>query len=280
MTEAPAKVYVVGNAGANPDNVVAEVHGKRTSYLSGTYHCKKKLKTVEGRCDLRYVQIVQGLSEVFPEDLPGLPTNSTGGISKLICSKGRVSTEDRPEIRLSPFEGWEEDISRKRTAFRPRYGSISNFKILPLFQEQEEHEKALEDNYWMLFEGKEGSCIGQVFQNVNFGFLRYSSSGHVIDSDGIYVDPAKIESLRMDISKSPTEKIRQIFCVPILALPEGKRSFIEYCDASKRVWALVLIAEGEKKSDLENKSWNHVADRTLVPQWKEVGLPVMAICGL
>ncbi|GKF54837.1 hypothetical protein Tco_0165177 [Tanacetum coccineum] len=49
---APAKVYVVGNAGANPDNVVAD---------------KSEKKRLED------VPIVQDFPEVFPEDLSGLP---------------------------------------------------------------------------------------------------------------------------------------------------------------------------------------------------------------
>ncbi|GJV64599.1 hypothetical protein Tco_1475427 [Tanacetum coccineum] len=51
---APAKVYVVGNARANPDNVVAEVEDKSK---------KKRLEDVP---------IVQDFLEVFPEDL-GFP---------------------------------------------------------------------------------------------------------------------------------------------------------------------------------------------------------------
>ncbi|GJZ79156.1 hypothetical protein Tco_0643993 [Tanacetum coccineum] len=47
------------------------------------------------------------------------------------------------------------------------------------------------------------------FPNVNFGFPKYSSSVTVIDSEGIHVDPAKIESIKDWTSpKSPTE-IRQ-----------------------------------------------------------------------
>ncbi|GJT77260.1 putative reverse transcriptase domain-containing protein [Tanacetum coccineum] len=68
---------------------------------------------------------------------------------------------------------------------------------------------------------------------------------HVIDSEDIHVDPAKIESIKDWTSpKSPTE-IRQFLGLagyyrrfiegaPILALPEGSEDFIAYCDASKK----------------------------------------------
>ncbi|GJY05708.1 putative reverse transcriptase domain-containing protein [Tanacetum coccineum] len=114
------------------------------------------------------------------------------------------------------------------------------------------------------------------------GFIRPSSSprdpipkvqfpSHVIDSQGIHVDPAKIESIKDWTSpKSPTE-IRQFLglagyyrrfiegfskiakpmtkltqkkklcSAPILALPEGSEDFIVYCNASKKGLGVVLM---------------------------------------
>ncbi|GJV31842.1 reverse transcriptase domain-containing protein [Tanacetum coccineum] len=75
-------------------------------------------------------------------------------------------------------------------------------------------------------------------------------SGHVIDSQGIHVDPAKIEEVKNWASPTtPTKKnkkyiwgenqesafqlLKQKLCeAPILALPEGNDDFVVYCDAS------------------------------------------------
>ncbi|GKF73194.1 putative reverse transcriptase domain-containing protein, partial [Tanacetum coccineum] len=99
--------------------------------------------------------------------------------------------------------------------------------------------------------------------------------GHVIDSRGIHVDPAKIESIKDWASpKTPTEirqflglakpmtkltqkgikfdwgekeenafqLIKQKLCsVPILALPEGSEGFVVYCDASHKGLGIVLM---------------------------------------
>ncbi|GJU97226.1 retrotransposon protein, putative, ty3-gypsy subclass [Tanacetum coccineum] len=86
--------------------------------------------------------------------------------------------------------------------------------------------------------------------------------GHVIDSQGIHVDPAKIESIKDWASpKTPTE-IRQFLVAfewgdkqeaafqtlkdklcsaPILALPQGAENFIVYCDVSHKGLGAVLM---------------------------------------
>ncbi|GKF14405.1 putative reverse transcriptase domain-containing protein, partial [Tanacetum coccineum] len=76
------------------------------------------------------------------------------------------------------------------------------------------------------------------------------------DSEGIHVDPAKIESIKdWASSKTPTE-IRQFLekakaafqllkhklcSAPILALPEGSENFVVYCDASHKGLGAVLM---------------------------------------
>ncbi|GJR63328.1 putative reverse transcriptase domain-containing protein [Tanacetum coccineum] len=85
------------------------------------------------------------------------------------------------------------------------------------------------------------------------GFIRPSSSpwGAPVlfvkkkdRSQGIHVDPAKIESIKDWASpKSPTE-IHQFLGLagaPILALPEGSEDFIVYCDASIKGLGVVLM---------------------------------------
>ncbi|GJV17718.1 putative reverse transcriptase domain-containing protein [Tanacetum coccineum] len=83
--------------------------------------------------------------------------------------------------------------------------------------------------------------------------------GHVIDSEGIHVDPAKIESIKDWASpKTPTEirqflglaekeeaafhQLKQILSSAlILSLPEGNENFMVYCDASHKGLGAILM---------------------------------------
>ncbi|GKF78433.1 putative reverse transcriptase domain-containing protein, partial [Tanacetum coccineum] len=71
--------------------------------------------------------------------------------------------------------------------------------------------------------------------------------GHVIDSEGIHVDPAKIESIK-DWASPKTLIFKFGWLLPmiyrsasILALPEGSENFVVYCDASHKGLGVVLM---------------------------------------
>nr|GEX46176.1 putative reverse transcriptase domain-containing protein [Tanacetum cinerariifolium] len=83
--------------------------------------------------------------------------------------------------------------------------------------------------------------------------------GHVIDSSGVHVDPAKIEAIKNQATPTtPTEKnksyvrgddeeeafqtLKMKLCsAPILSLPEGSEDFVVYCDASLKGFRAVLM---------------------------------------
>nr|GEZ36643.1 hypothetical protein [Tanacetum cinerariifolium] len=75
---------------------------------------------------------------------------------------------------------------------------------------------------------------------------------------GIHVDPAKIESIKDRASPMTPTEIRQFLVLagyyrsaPILALPEGSKDFVVYCDAShKEAQIQALKPENLKKEDV------------------------------
>ncbi|GKB75855.1 putative reverse transcriptase domain-containing protein [Tanacetum coccineum] len=93
---------------------------------------------------------------------------------------------------------------------------------------------------------------------VSFWLSKVQFLGHVIDSEGIHVDPAKIESIKdwVPMTKltqksvkfdwgenaSAFQLLKQKLCsVPILALPVGSENFVVYCDASYKGLGAVLM---------------------------------------
>ncbi|GJZ13305.1 putative reverse transcriptase domain-containing protein [Tanacetum coccineum] len=166
----------------------------------------------------------------------------------------------------------EEDIPK--TAFRTRYGHYE-FQVMPFgltnapavfmdlmnrvckpyldkfmivfiddiliySKNKQEHEEHLK----LILELLKKEELYAKFSKCEFWIPKVQFLGHVIDSEGIHVDPAKIKSIKDWASpKSPTE-IRQFLGLagaPILALPEGSEDFIAYCDASKKGLGAVLM---------------------------------------
>ncbi|GJT70582.1 putative reverse transcriptase domain-containing protein [Tanacetum coccineum] len=113
-------------------------------------------------------------------------------------------------------------------------------------KEHEEHLKAIRELL------KKGELYAK-FSKCKFWLPNVQFPSHVIDSQGIHVHPAKIESIKDWASpKTPMEirqfleaafqLIKQNLCnAPILALPKGSEDFIIYCDASIKGLGAVLM---------------------------------------
>ncbi|GJT60724.1 putative reverse transcriptase domain-containing protein [Tanacetum coccineum] len=231
-------------------------------------------KEVEGKSKkkrLENVPIVQDFPEVFPEDLPGLPpTRQVEFQTDLVPGAAPFLTPG--ELLL-----FVQEYKTGRLRMCIDYSELNKLTVknrYPL--------PRIDD----LFDQLQGSSV---YSKIDLSPKGTVFLGHVIDSEGIHVDPAKIESIKDWTSpKSPTEirqflglagyyrrfiegfskiakpmtkltqkkvkfvwgdkqeaafqLLKQKLCsAPILALPEGSKDFIAYCDASKKGLGAVLM---------------------------------------
>ncbi|GKB80247.1 putative reverse transcriptase domain-containing protein [Tanacetum coccineum] len=102
------------------------------------------------------------------------------------------------------------------------------------------------------------------FSKCDFWISIVQFLGHVIDNQGIHVDPAKIKEVKDWASPTTPTEIRQFLGLagyyrrfieaPILALPEGNDDFVVYCDASlKGLGACIVFTD--------HKSLQHILDQ-------------------
>ncbi|GJT08233.1 hypothetical protein Tco_0842695 [Tanacetum coccineum] len=188
-------------------------------------------KEVEDKSEkkrLEDVPIVQDFPEVFPEDLPGLPPTRQVEF-QIDLVPGAALCFIRPSS--SPWGAPVLFVKKKDGSFRM------------CIDYQELNKLTVKNRYPLpriddLFDQLQGSSVYSKidlrsellkkeelyakFSKCEFWIPKVQFLGHVIDSEGIHVDPAKIESIKDWTSpKSPTE-IRQF-----LGLAGYYRRFIE-----------------------------------------------------
>ncbi|GKA55750.1 putative reverse transcriptase domain-containing protein, partial [Tanacetum coccineum] len=154
----------------------------------------------------------------------------------------------------------EDDIPK--TAFRTRYGHFE-FTVMPFGltnapATKEEHEMHL----GLILELLKKEKLYAKFSKCEFWLQEVQFLGHVINGDGIHVDPSKIEAVKnWEAPRTPSEVhktyvwgeeqeeafqiLKDKLCnASILALPDGPEDFIVYCDASGLGLGCVLMQKG------------------------------------
>nr|GEW49937.1 hypothetical protein [Tanacetum cinerariifolium] len=176
---------------------------------------------------LEDVPVICEFPDVSPEDLPGHPP----------------PRQVEFEIELVPGAAHVA-----RVPYRTRYGHYE-FQVMPfgltnapavfmdlMNRNKEEHEEHL----IIILELLQKEKLYAKFLKCEFWLDSVKFLGHVIYSQGVYVDPAKVEAIKSWTAlKSPPED--KLCSAPILALPEGSKDCVLYCDALLKGYGAVLM---------------------------------------
>ncbi|GKA38559.1 putative reverse transcriptase domain-containing protein [Tanacetum coccineum] len=248
---------------------------------------EKETKDKSEEKRLEDVSMVRDFPEVFPEDLPGLPpTRQVEFQIDLVLGAAPVA---RAPYRLAPSELQELSTQLQELSDKGfiRPSSLPWGALILFLQGSRVYSKInLRSGYHHLRVREEDipnttfrTRYGHYeFQVMAFGLTNAPAIfrdlisqvqflGHVIDSEGIHMDPTKIESIKDWASpKTPTkipydevtqksmkfdwgekaeaafQLLKHTLCsASILALPEGSENFVVYCDASHKGLGVVLM---------------------------------------
>ncbi|GJY29107.1 putative reverse transcriptase domain-containing protein [Tanacetum coccineum] len=251
---APAKVYAVGHAGTNPDsNVVTGTFLLNNRYASVLFdtgadrsfgnetlivHGDRSNQGHEARLYIiSYTKTQEYMLKGCPVFLASVNTKDMEDKSEKKRLEDVPIVQDYPDVFL-------EDLPGLPPTRQVEFQIDLILGAAPNKQEHEEHLK-------LILELLKKEELYAKFSKCEFWISKVQVLGHVIDSQGIHVDPAKIKSIKDWASPKSLTEIRQFFglagyyrSAPILALPEGSEDFIVYCDASiKGLGAMLMQRE-------------------------------------
>ncbi|GKA13985.1 putative reverse transcriptase domain-containing protein [Tanacetum coccineum] len=110
-------------------------------------------------------------------------------------------------------------------------------------ESEEEHEVHLKPILDLLKKEK----LYAKFSKCEFWLQEVQFLGHVVNHDGIHVDPSKNKAYVWGDKRDEAFQIlKEKLCnAPVLALPDGPDDFVVYCDASKQGFGCVLMQRGK-----------------------------------
>ncbi|GKF82634.1 hypothetical protein Tco_0244290, partial [Tanacetum coccineum] len=153
------------------------------------------------------IHVVRDFPEVFPDDLSGLPhvremefcIDMILGASPVVKSPYRLAPSEMLELSNQLKELQEKGFIRHSHAI---WADERTSNIYGLNEPQEEHKVHLKTILDLLEKEK----LYAKFSKCEFWLKEVQFLGHLVNRDGIHVDPSKVESVKnWKTPESPTE---------------------------------------------------------------------------
>ncbi|KAK4381676.1 Retrovirus-related Pol polyprotein from transposon.6 [Sesamum angolense] len=185
------KVVILGDRQVVPVCVISAIEARRLmlegceAYLAHVIDAEKVSPTLEE------IPVVRDFSEVFPDDLPGLPPHrevdftieTLPGVAPISIAPYRMAPVELQELKKQLEELLEKGFIRPST-------SLWEAQVLFILKEKEFYAKLSKCEFW----------VNQVV------FL-----GHVISGDGVMPDPSKVKAImEWIVPKNATENEKVI----------------------------------------------------------------------
>ncbi|GJW53896.1 putative reverse transcriptase domain-containing protein [Tanacetum coccineum] len=226
--------------------------------------CHEKVVRIplEGDGILQVQGELRDFVDVFPEDLSGLPPQRQVEF-RIDLVPGATPIAKSP-YRLAPSEmqelsGQLQELQDKgfiRPSHSPWGAPSKRNKDVPLG--------------WFVELLKKRSCCK--FSKCEFWLQEVHFLGHVVNQNGIHVDPSKIEAVKNWKAPTTPSEIRSFLGLAeqeeafqtlksklcdasILSLPDRVEDFIVYCDASTQGLGCVLMQRGKMELNMRQRKW-------------------------
>ncbi|GKE27942.1 putative reverse transcriptase domain-containing protein, partial [Tanacetum coccineum] len=231
---------------------------------------------------LEDVPVIRDFPEMFPDDLLGLLSSSSSswGAAMLFVKKkdgsfrmcidyrelNKLTIKNRysllridnlfVQLQVPSNAVWLTNkpavfmdlMNRVCKPYLDKFVIVFIDDILVYSMDEEEHGKHLKNILELLKKEK----LYTKFSKCDFWLDAVQFLGHVIDRNGLHVDPTKIKAIKnWAAPTTPTEGKEEeeafqilkqkLYSAPILALPEGTKDFMVYCDASLKGYGAVLM---------------------------------------
>ncbi|KAA0067962.1 ty3-gypsy retrotransposon protein [Cucumis melo var. makuwa] len=168
-------------------------------------------------------------------------------IDDLFDQLQRATIFSKIDLRSSYHQLRIRDSDIPKTAFRSKYGHyefiVMSFGLTNAPSKKVEHEEHLHQ----VLKTFPANKLYAKFSKCEFWLKKGSFLGHVVSSEGVSIDPTKIETVTSWPRPSTVnEELKQkLVTAPVLTVRDGSGSFVIYSDTSKKGLGCVLMQQGK-----------------------------------